>query len=77
VPFCETSQRGQGDSFWVMGDHYRYKVSSEEILGSLAIIEIIGFPQNGPPPHIHHHEDESFCVLDGAFEARVYSSERR
>lgn len=60
-------QRGQGDSFWVLGDHYRFKVSSEETLGPLAIIEIIAFPQNWPPPHIRHHEDESLYVLDGAF----------
>lgn len=46
-------QRGQGDSFWVLGDHYTFKVSSEETMGSLAVVEIIAFPQNGPPPHIH------------------------
>jgi hypothetical protein len=51
--------RSQGDSFWVMGDHYRIKVSSGETLGSLAVIEIIAFPQNGPPPHIHHYRTET------------------
>jgi quercetin dioxygenase-like cupin family protein len=61
------AQRGQGDSFWVLGDHYTFKVSSERCNGTLAVVEIIAFPQNGPPPHIHHYEDESFYVLDGAF----------
>jgi len=57
----------QGKSFWVLGDHYRFKISSEETRGSLAVVEIIAFPENGPPPHIHHREDESFYILDGTF----------
>jgi mannose-6-phosphate isomerase-like protein (cupin superfamily) len=58
-------------SFWVLGDHYRFKLSSEETVGSLAVVEIVAFPQNGPPPHIHHHEDESFYILDGTFSVLV------
>lgn len=64
-------QRGQGDAFWVLGDHYMFKVSSEETSGSLAVVEIVAFPQNGPPPHIHHREDESFYILDGTFSVLV------
>ena len=30
-------------------------------------VELTAFPQNGPPPHIHLREDESFLVLDGEF----------
>jgi quercetin dioxygenase-like cupin family protein len=30
----------------------------------MAIVELTAFPGNGPPPHIHHCEDESFYVLD-------------
>lgn len=63
--------RSQGDSLWVLGDHYRIKVSSRETMGTLAVVEIIAFPQNGPPPHIHHREDESFYVLDGEFSVFV------
>jgi mannose-6-phosphate isomerase-like protein (cupin superfamily) len=63
--------RSKGDAFWVLSDHYRIKVSSGETLGSLAVVEIIAFPQNGPPPHIHHREDESFYVLDGEFSVFV------
>jgi mannose-6-phosphate isomerase-like protein (cupin superfamily) len=62
---------GQGESFWVMGDHYRFKISAEETRGSLTVVEIIAFPENGPPPHIHHREDESFYILDGTFSVRI------
>jgi mannose-6-phosphate isomerase-like protein (cupin superfamily) len=64
-------RRGQGDSFWVLGDHYTFKVASEETMGSLAVVELTAFPQNGPPSHIHHREDESFYVLDGTFSVLV------
>jgi quercetin dioxygenase-like cupin family protein len=30
-------------------------------------VEQIIQPHNGPPPHIHHKEDEAFYVLDGEF----------
>lgn len=62
-----TRRHGEGDSFWVLGDHYTFKVSSEETWGSFALVEITAFPQNGPPPHIHHHEDEAFYFLEGTF----------
>jgi hypothetical protein len=48
-----TRRRGKGDSFWVPG--------------AAAVVELTSFPQNGPPPHIHHHEDEAFYFLDGTF----------
>ncbi len=32
------------------------------------LLEVLAAPGNGSPPHIHENEDESFYVLDGAFE---------
>ena len=64
-------ERSEGDSFWVLGGHYRFKLSPGETMGAIAVVEIIAFPQNGPPPHIHHREDESFYVLEGAFSVLV------
>jgi mannose-6-phosphate isomerase-like protein (cupin superfamily) len=34
---------------------------------ALSVTELTAAPQNGPPPHIHMREDESFWVLDGEF----------
>jgi mannose-6-phosphate isomerase-like protein (cupin superfamily) len=58
---------GEGKSFWVLGDLYTFKVASENTNGTHAVIEVLSQPQNGPPPHIHHREDEAVYVLDGEF----------
>jgi mannose-6-phosphate isomerase-like protein (cupin superfamily) len=47
----------------LLGDLYTFKLSGE----ALSVTELTAFPQNGPPPHIHLREDESFWVLDGEF----------
>jgi mannose-6-phosphate isomerase-like protein (cupin superfamily) len=63
--------RGEGDSFWVLGDHYTFKLSSEESPGALAIVELTAFPKDGPPRHIHHREDESFYIVEGTFSVQA------
>jgi quercetin dioxygenase-like cupin family protein len=52
-------------AFWVLGDYYQFKVTGEQTGGSLCVVEHTAFPHNGPPPHIHHREDESFYILEG------------
>jgi quercetin dioxygenase-like cupin family protein len=51
-------------TFWMLGDLYTFKQTTPE----LAVVEVKTFPQNGPPLHIHHHEDESFYILEGTYE---------
>jgi len=58
-----TLQPGIGKSLWVLGDLYTFKVVGEETGGAIAVLEVQVQPQNGPPPHIHHREDETFYVL--------------
>ena len=45
----------------------KYEPTVVQESGSFCVIELTAFPHNGPPPHIHHREDESFYVLDGNF----------
>lgn len=58
---------GEGNSFWVLGDLYTFKVTGEETNGAFTVMDQIIQPQGGPPPHIHHREDEAFFILDGTF----------
>jgi mannose-6-phosphate isomerase-like protein (cupin superfamily) len=75
-PGISVLERGQGESFWLMGDFYAIKTTAAQTGGAYSIIEIESFPGNGPPTHIHRREDECFYVVEGAFSViigdRVY-----
>jgi quercetin dioxygenase-like cupin family protein len=51
----------------VVGDRNQILITGEESGGAFAMIEILVPPQHGPPPHVHHREDEVFYVLEGEF----------
>lgn len=57
----------EGKSRWVLADLLTFKVTGEQTGGEFAAVELEVEPQNGPPPHIHHREDETFYVLDWKF----------
>jgi len=59
---------GEGKPLYLVGDLYTFKVTGEETNGALGLWEAVIPPQAGPPPHIHHREDESFYVLEGEIE---------
>jgi quercetin dioxygenase-like cupin family protein len=60
-------QNGGGDAYWFFGDIYTFKVTGKETNGAFTIFDQVVQPQNGPPPHIHHREDEAFYVIEGRF----------
>jgi len=59
---------GGGRSLHLSGDTYTFKAAGEETDGSLVLLEALVPPQGGPPPHIHHTEDEFFWLLEGDLE---------
>jgi quercetin dioxygenase-like cupin family protein len=59
--------QGEGESFWVLGDLYTFKATGKQTNGAFTVIDQIIQPQGGPPPHVHHREDEAFYVLNGKF----------
>ncbi len=56
---------GEGPAFSAVGDVYRILATGEQTGGAYALCEARVLPGGGPPPHIHHREDESFFVLEG------------
>jgi quercetin dioxygenase-like cupin family protein len=62
---------GEGDAFSVVGDVYRILASSAQTGGVYTLVENRVSPNNGPPPHIHSRENESFFVLEGELEFQV------
>jgi len=56
---------GEGAAFSAAGDVYRVLAGGDQTGGVYALSEIRVSPNNGPPPHVHSREDESFFVLEG------------
>lgn len=59
--------KGEGVSLWVLGDLYTFKATGKQTNGAFTVIDQTIQPQGGPPPHIHHREDEAFYILEGRF----------
>ena len=62
---------GAGPAVWLVGDTYTLKVSGEQTDGAFSLSEALVPPGAGPPPHIHHGEDETFVVLEGELVLRA------
>ena len=62
-----TLRPGEGKSYWLLGDLYTFKATGDDTGGAFAMVEAQVQPQNGPPPHMHRREDETFYVLEGEF----------
>ena len=60
--------RGEGKSFWLLTDLHTFKVVGEDTNGAFTVAELTAGPELGPPPHLHHHSDESFYILEGTFD---------
>ena len=72
MPACTTSLAqlihaapGEGPAFSAVGDVYRILATGEQTGGAYVLSEARVLPGGGPPPHIHHREDEAFFVLEG------------
>ncbi|MEU6219991.1 cupin domain-containing protein [Streptomyces sp. NPDC047022] len=50
---------------------YTFVGTADNTGGSLAVVDTVVPPGNGPPPHSHVDADESFYVLEGEFEVRA------
>ena len=48
------------------GDRVSFLVTGAESHGSCFIVEGTLAPGGGPPPHLHHFEDETFYILEGS-----------
>jgi quercetin dioxygenase-like cupin family protein len=57
---------GTGPMYCGPGDKVSFLATGAETQGSCFIIEGLIAPGGGPPPHIHHSEDESFYMLEGS-----------
>jgi quercetin dioxygenase-like cupin family protein len=68
---ARTLESGTGERIWIAGDTLSLKATARETGGAYTLIEVLAAPGGGPPPHIHDNEEETFYVLDGAFEILI------
>lgn len=55
-------------NFLIFGDPVELLVLSSQTGGAYSIGRQTCRPGGGPPPHLHHNEDEAFTVISGRFE---------
>lgn len=56
---------GEGEAVWLLGDTYTLKVAGDQTGGAFTLLEAVVPVGGGPPPHVHHVEDEVFVILEG------------
>jgi len=62
------------DGCWkrnVLGIPLVIRLHGRDTCGVVSAVESHDVPGGGPPPHIHHSEDETFQILEGNFEWTV------
>jgi len=59
---------GGGKTVNVIGNTITIRIHGRDTGGVLSVVESTDQPGGGPPPHIHHREDETFKVLEGEYE---------
>jgi quercetin dioxygenase-like cupin family protein len=65
---CTILQPGQGEHYWLIGEHLSFKIGPQQTGGAFSIAEFRTSPGGGPPPHVHANEDEMFYLIDGQLE---------
>lgn len=56
---------GTGPMYCGPADRVTFLATGLETHGSCFIVEGVIAPGGGPPPHVHHFEDETFYMLEG------------
>ena len=55
----------------VLGIPMVIRIHGSDTGGVVSAVESHDVPGGGPPPHIHHREDETFQILEGEYEWTV------
>jgi quercetin dioxygenase-like cupin family protein len=62
---------GGGKQVNVLGIPIVIRLHGRDTNGVLSVVESHDVTGGGPPPHIHHREDETFQILEGDYEWTV------
>lgn len=56
---------GEGQAVWFLDTLMTIKAGAAQTAGAYMAVECLLAPGFGPPPHIHHQDDEAFYILEG------------
>jgi quercetin dioxygenase-like cupin family protein len=59
------TRSGEGEARWWFGALAEIRLSAEQTGGVLTIVEVTEPPNAVAPLHVHHHDDETFWILEG------------
>ncbi|HEX3626817.1 MAG TPA: cupin domain-containing protein [Verrucomicrobiae bacterium] len=59
---------GGGKAVNILGIPMFIRVHGRDTGGIMSVVESHDVPGGGPPPHVHHREDETFQILEGEYE---------
>lgn len=59
-----------GEAWWFTQNRMTIKATAESTGGAFGLVDAIGPAGSSPPLHIHHREDETFWLLEGALTVR-------
>ena len=62
---------GAGQAVNVLGTPMWIRVHGQDTGGTVSVVETHDRPDAGPPPHVHHREEETFQILEGEYEFTV------
>ena len=60
-----------GKAVNILGIPMLIRVQGRDTNGTVSVVESRDVPGGGPPPHIHHREDETFQILEGDYEFMI------
>lgn len=60
-----------GKALNILGIPLFIRIHGRDTGGVLSVVESHDVPGGGPPPHIHHREDETFQIIEGDYEFTV------
>jgi mannose-6-phosphate isomerase-like protein (cupin superfamily) len=58
---------GEGETVKAFGNEILFKLKTEQTGGVLSLGLATTAPGKGVPPHVHHHEEEMFLILEGQY----------
>jgi quercetin dioxygenase-like cupin family protein len=60
------TRAGSGEARWFLGALTETLLTHAATDGALSILQVTEPPGGDAPLHVHHHDDETFVVLDGS-----------